>query len=222
LVFRNGGTLDKYMGDAIMCFFGAPVEQKDHALRACRTALQMIDQLESLREWWRAEGRPEIDIGIGINSGSMVVGNMGSDMRFDYTVMGDSVNLASRLEGINKEYGTRIVLSEFTLELVKDEVAVRELGAVRVKGKKKPVKIYELLAMGPAPEAAQPFLEAFARGLSLRFPDRRFTEAALAFREALALRPEDVSSHKYLAECEAYASEPPPPGWDGVLEMKTK
>jgi adenylate cyclase len=222
VVFRNGGTLDKYMGDAIMCFFGAPMEQKDHALRACRTALQMIEELERLREWWRAESRPEIDIGIGINSGPMVVGNMGSDMRFDYTVMGDNVNLGSRLEGINKEYGTRIILSEFTLEAVKGEVAVRELGAVRVKGKKRPVKIFELLALGAPPPELQPFLDAFARGLALRFPERRFEEAALAFREALALRPDDVASAKYVAECEACAGSPPPAAWDGVLEMKTK
>ncbi|MDI6726611.1 MAG: adenylate/guanylate cyclase domain-containing protein, partial [Smithellaceae bacterium] len=113
LVFKYDGLLDKYMGDAIMAVYGAPLDQPDHALRACKTSLEMLSSLDTLREKWRQEGRPDLDIGIGINSGDMVVGNMGSQMRFDYTVMGDRVNLGSRLEGLNKVYGTRIILSEY-------------------------------------------------------------------------------------------------------------
>ena len=145
IVFEYEGLLDKYMGDAIMAVYGAPLDQPDHALRACRTALKMRVVLERLQKKWTEEGRPVLNIGVGINSGDMVVGNMGSEMRFDYTVMGDSVNLGSRLEGINKEYGTGIVISEFTYERVKDTLLCRELDWVRVKGKKLPVKIYELL-----------------------------------------------------------------------------
>ncbi|MFA5757584.1 MAG: adenylate/guanylate cyclase domain-containing protein, partial [Smithellaceae bacterium] len=110
-VFHYDGLLDKYMGDAIMAVFGAPLDQPDHALRACRTSLAMMKELHKLQEKWKAEGRPAFDIGVGLNSGDMVVGNMGSEMRFDYTVMGDMVNLGSRLEGINKEYGTNIIIS---------------------------------------------------------------------------------------------------------------
>ena len=115
-VFQYDGLLDKYMGDAIMAVFGAPLDQPDHARRACLTALAMMKELHQLQKKWRDEGRPAFDIGIGINSGDMVVGNMGSEMRFDYTVMGDMVNLGSRLEGTNKEYGTNIIISEFTYE----------------------------------------------------------------------------------------------------------
>ena len=134
IVFENGGTLDKYMGDSIMAFYGAPLAQPDHALRACQTALQMLRKLEELRAQWRAEGLPELAIGIGICSGPMVVGNMGSQSRFDYTVMGDAVNVASRLEGANKTYGTQVILSETTRALVSSTATVRSLDVVRVKG----------------------------------------------------------------------------------------
>jgi len=146
IVFKYEGLLDKYMGDAIMAVYGAPLPQPDHAIRACLTALDMIAELKQLQKKWEAEGRPVLNIGVGINSGEMVVGNMGSQMRFDYTVMGDNVNLGSRLEGLNKEYGTNIIISEFTAAVVRDELLCRELDAVRVKGKQLPVKIYELIA----------------------------------------------------------------------------
>jgi adenylate cyclase len=150
IVFDEKGTLDKYIGDALMAFWNAPLDQADHALRACRAAVAMLVKLDQLKAKWREEKYPEFDIGIGINTGLMHVGNMGSDVRSDYTVMGDSVNLASRLEGTNKEYETRIIISEATYNHVKDQVVARRLGAVRVKGKRKPVRIFELRAMGPA------------------------------------------------------------------------
>ncbi len=139
-VFYYDGLLDKYMGDAIMAVFGAPLDQPDHARRACLTALAMMRELRRLQNKWEAEGRPVFDIGIGINSGEMVVGNMGSAMRFDYTVMGDMVNLGSRLEGANKEYGTNIIISEFTYNHVKDTICCREIDSVRVKGKNQACK----------------------------------------------------------------------------------
>jgi len=147
VVLRNGGMLDKYVGDAIMAVFGAPLELENHALAACRTALDMMEELRSLQEGWQDESKPILDIGIGIHTGEMVIGNVGSPKRMDYTVIGDNVNLASRLEGVNKELGTHIIISESTYELVKGHIAVRGLGEVKVKGKEKQVAIYEPVNM---------------------------------------------------------------------------
>jgi adenylate cyclase len=148
VVFKYDGTLDKYVGDEIMAFYGAPLEgQTDHAERACRTALDMIKELRSLNEERIKKHQPTFNIGIGINTGKMVVGNMGSDLKKDYTVIGDNVNLGARLEGTNKKFKTNIIISEFTYQKVKDKVKVRELGFETVKGKQKPVKIYELVGM---------------------------------------------------------------------------
>ncbi len=145
IVFKHEGTLDKYMGDAIMAIYGAPLDITDHPLKACKTAVEMMRVLWKMQKEWERRGTPHVDIGIGINTGGMSVGNMGSNVRFDYTVMGDSVNLGSRLEGINKQYGTNIIVSEFTYAYIKDEMICRQLDRVRVKGKKEPVKIYQLL-----------------------------------------------------------------------------
>jgi adenylate cyclase len=146
IIFAYDGTLDKYVGDEIMAFWGAPVPQADHQLRACKTALDQMYYLNNvLNPRLRSEGRPELDIGIGINTGIMTVGNMGSKNRMDYTLMGDNVNLGARLEGTNKVYGSHIIISEFTYNDVKDQVIVRELDNIKVKGKTKPVRIYELI-----------------------------------------------------------------------------
>ena len=145
LVFKYDGTLDKYVGDEIMAFWGAPIPQENHALLACKCAVEMIQVLEQLNKRWIQMNKPALHIGIGINTGEMVVGNMGSASRMDYTLMGDNVNLGARLEGTNKQYGTNIIISEFTYEQVKDYIIARELDLVRVKGKQLPVKIYELI-----------------------------------------------------------------------------
>ncbi len=145
LVIQYDGTLDKYVGDEIMAFWGAPLPQDDHALRSCKCAVEMMEKLNQLNTQWEEQGKPALHIGIGINTGEMVVGNMGSSSRMDYTLMGDNVNLGARLEGTNKEYGTNIIISEFTYEQVKDHIIYRELDLVRVKGKERPVKIYELI-----------------------------------------------------------------------------
>ncbi|MFH1561935.1 MAG: adenylate/guanylate cyclase domain-containing protein [Nitrospirota bacterium] len=148
VVFKYDGTLDKYVGDEIMAFYGAPLKgQTDHAERACRTAIDMMKELHKLNDQRIKKGQPSFNIGIGINTGKMVVGNIGSDLKKDYTVIGDNVNLGARLEGTNKKFETNIIISEFTYEKVKDKVTVRELGSETVKGKQKPVKIYELLGM---------------------------------------------------------------------------
>jgi adenylate cyclase len=148
-VFRQEGTLDKFIGDAVMAIFGAPVTQADHALRACRAALDMQAELRRLHAKWQAEGKDVFNMGIGINTGEVIVGNLGSEQRFEYTVIGDPVNLAARLESLNKEYpqASGIIISESTYALVREQVTARRLGEVTVKGKVKPVEVYELLSL---------------------------------------------------------------------------
>ena len=147
LIIKYDGTLDKYIGDAVMAFWGAPIEMENHALNACKSAIEMMRALRHLNKTWDQENKPTLEIGIGINSGDMIVGNMGSNARMDYTLMGDNVNLGSRLEGTTKFYRTGIIISESTYQYVKDDVIARELDLIRVKGKILPVKIYELMAI---------------------------------------------------------------------------
>jgi adenylate cyclase len=153
IVIREGGTLDKYIGDAVMAEFGAPIAYPDHALRGCRAALAMSIEVGRLTEKWKAEGKEPFRIGLGVNTGDMVVGNLGSEQLFDYTVIGDGVNLGARLESLNKEYQTttHIIISEETYAAAKDAIEVRELGEVKVKGKTRPVVIYELCGLKTTP-----------------------------------------------------------------------
>ncbi|MDA1001671.1 MAG: adenylate/guanylate cyclase domain-containing protein, partial [bacterium] len=221
IVLAENGLLDKYIGDAIMAIFGAPLPLPGHALHACRCALRMMEKLQELQAGWKARGIPDIDIGIGISTALMVAGNMGSELRFDYTVMGDGVNLGSRLEGANKLYGTHILISETTWESVRDEVAAREIDLVRVVGKREPTRIFEvygLLADSPARDAAR---EEFEAGLRA-YRERRWGEAAPSFRRALDARSDDKCSRLYLERCEVFQTDPPPPEWDGVFEMASK
>jgi len=146
IIIKDEGLVDKYMGDAIMAFWGAPLDQPDHAEIACSSSLEMMDKLRALQKKWKKEGIPSFDIGIGLNSGDAIVGNMGSSTRFDYTAMGDNVNIASRLVGLNKTYDTNIIISENTYKIIKDKFKTRKLDTVKVKGKKKPIIIYELLS----------------------------------------------------------------------------
>ncbi len=221
LVFENAGTIDKYMGDAIMAFWGAPLTQPDHARRACRTALQMMRRLHELQKGWEEQGLPHLDIGIGLNSGPMAVGNMGSLQRFDYTVMGDNVNLGSRLEGINKEYRTNIIVSEFTEKLVREQMVCRELDAVRVKGKNEPVHIFELLGEVGEESSSLALKGRFEEGLAA-YRAQQWDEAEEHFRGCFAIRPEDGPSIVYLERVAALREDPPGEGWDGVFVMKTK
>ncbi|HZS00622.1 MAG TPA: CHASE2 domain-containing protein [Chloroflexota bacterium] len=216
VLFRHGGTLDKYMGDAIMAFWNAPQEQPDHAVRACQTALEMGATLDRLRQEWMARGVPPLDIGIGLNTGPMVFGNMGSVLRTDFTVIGDSVNLGSRLEGLNKEYGTRIIVGESTREAAGEAFEYRFLDLVAVKGKTEPVAIYELLAVaGAVPPARALVLAAYARGIAA-YRARDWAAASEAFGEALDLNPADGPSLLYRARTQEYLAAPPPATWDGV------
>lgn len=221
IVFANNGTLDKYMGDAIMAFFGAPIFFEDHAKYACRCALESIRKLKELQKEFAARGLPEIDIGIGLNSAEMSVGNMGSDIVRSYTVMGDAVNLGSRLEGINKEYGTRIIISEFTYEDVKSSFTAREVDWVKVKGKNKPVRIFELICEGRPEEVLGKSLEHFQKGFDL-YHKQLWNEALEEFKQSLELTKEDPVSELYVERCEEFKQNPPAENWDGVFTMKTK
>lgn len=225
LVFAHKGTLDKYMGDAIMAFWGAPIHFDDHANKAAACALQMLVKLKELQADYAAKGLPSIDIGIGLNTGDMSVGNMGSNTVRSYTVMGDSVNLGSRLEGINKEYGTRIIVSEFTEKKIAADYVLREVDWVRVKGKAQPVRIFELIGAKAgelkAPDAMLALLPDFQAGFNL-YHERKFQEAIDAFTRALGAKPDDECSQLYIERCQDYLKEPPPSEWDGVYTMKTK
>ena len=215
IVLEEKGTLDKFIGDAVMAIFNAPLDLADHADAACRAALRMLASLEELNRGFTAKGMNTIDIGIGINTGLAVVGNMGADIRFDYTAIGDSVNLASRLEGLNKQYGSHILVSEDTRNAVKSsEMRFREVDRVRVKGKSQPVVMYELMTGNF--ELLPLFDEALAS-----YRNRQFAEAAARFN-SLREQFNDGVSALYVARSEEYKASPPPEDWDGVFTAKTK
>ncbi len=252
----EGATIDKYVGDAIVAFWGAPLPQPDHAVRACRAALQNQIALNAFREALTMRGLPAVEARIGLNTGVAVVGFMGfrtgapaapkqgaplfgglfkglapgeqaealamAGGRFNYTMMGDSVNLGSRLEGVNKEFGTRIMLSETTRAAAGDAIEVRELGLLRVKGKYEPTRIFELLAMkgGLAPAKAA-IVARFHEGLAA-YRARKFAEARGIFEAIRKDNPEDGPSKIYIELCREYEAEPPPADWDAVHVMKHK
>jgi adenylate cyclase len=223
LVFKHDGTLDKYIGDAVMAIWGAPIPQNDHALRACKAALEMQEVIFEMNRRWKKEGKPELGARAGINTGDMIVGNMGGVRRFDYTVIGDNVNLASRLESANKQYGSRIMIAEQTYQLVASDVLVRELDSLVVKGKTQPVKVYELLsfAKDPLPPHGVKFIEVYNRSIEL-YKHREWKQAIASFEHARKLLGEDYASKMYIERCRHYMHEPPPDDWDGAFVLKTK
>lgn len=222
IIFRHQGTLDKYIGDAVMAIWGAPFDSEDHAAKCCAAAVHMLAKLGELQKDWRTRGLPELDIGIGINTGIASVGNMGSSLRYGYTAMGDSVNLASRLEGLNKEYGTRIVISESTRDQVHGEdLLFRELDLIRVKGKLQPVTIFEVLSTEAAADGGKELVELFGRGRTA-YKRQEWRTAKSVFEEILLRWPEDTPAQIFLARCAEYLEAKPANNWDGVYEMKHK
>ncbi len=222
IVLKNRGTVDKYIGDAVMAIFGAPFDYPDHARIACLSSLEMHRRLKELNQEWAAEGWPAINCRIGLNTGLVKVGNMGSARRMDYTVIGDEVNLASRLEGANKAYGTNLMISESTYQEAKDSVEVRELDLLAVVGKQKPVRVYQLLAKkGELDPKKKEVVEIYAKALEL-FRAKDFGQAVSLFKKALELDPADSPSKVYLDRSQAYLENPPPPDWDGVFRLTKK
>ncbi|MBI2413604.1 MAG: adenylate/guanylate cyclase domain-containing protein [Deltaproteobacteria bacterium] len=220
VILKNGGTVDKYMGDAIMAFWGAPLPQADHAIRACKAALEMERRLIETQTTWDKPGIPRLVSGIGLSTGKAVVGNMGSSTRFDYTVMGDVVNLGSRLEGLTKEYGVRIIVPKPTYEEVKDFFVFRELDLVKVKGKDIPIAIYELMGYAGEPRIKE-IAEVFEAGLKA-YRAMAWTVAVEYFDSCLELKPDDGPSKAFLKRIELLRAVALPAEWDGVFVMKTK
>ncbi|HKP74239.1 MAG TPA: adenylate/guanylate cyclase domain-containing protein, partial [Longimicrobiaceae bacterium] len=223
VVVEHGGVIDKYLGDSMMAEFGVPVPLPDHAVAACCAALRMRDELRRLREEWIARDLPALHARIGINTGRVLVGNLGSFRMMDYTCMGDHVNLASRLEGVNKEYHTEILVSEFTWQAVQDRFIAREIDRVRVVGRGKPCAVYELIATKEQgiDERTAALLTRFAEALAL-CRDRRFTPALEAFESLAADYPDDGPTAVYLDRSRKNAILPPPADWDGVFQLASK
>lgn len=224
-VTRHEGTLHKYIGDAIMAVWGDVVDvpEEENARRAVRAALDMRPELARLNAEWKAQGRLELRIGVGLNHGPVVVGNLGAPQRKEFTVIGDAVNLGSRLEGVTKEFHTDLAISESVAALLGDHFLLRTLGLIQVKGKTKPVRVYEVLAERSASSSnadatwVANYEKAFAFYLK-----REFAKAGEAFARCEKERPGDYCAGLYVEECRFLAATPPPPDWDGVLVMKTK
>lgn len=221
VIQANRGTIDKYMGDAIMAFWGAPLKDPDHAAHAVRAALDMAKTMEELSESFVARGWKPLKIGIGLNTGVMSVGNMGSDFRLAYTVMGDAVNLGSRLESLTKQYGIFIQISEFTLAQVPGLVA-REIDLVKVKGKDQPVRTFEPLGFqGEVEAGALELLERYHTALA-QYRAQDFGAAKAGFTALAGAEPNRMLYKIYLERIEHYQAEPPPADWDGSYTAKEK
>lgn len=224
VIFKYKGTLDKYIGDAIMAVFGSPLPLKDHAWRAVQTAVEMRHRLAEFNARREAINKVPIRIGIGINSDSVISGNIGSSKRMEFTAIGDGVNLGSRLEGASKQYGCDIVISEFTFKPCKDLIWYRELDWIRVKGKNEPVKIYEVVGLQSesiAPEK-QEIIELYHKGREY-YLNRKFTRAMGAFGTILEeFDQNDKAATLHLQRCQQFLQKSPPDDWDGVYTMTEK
>tara|TARA_A100000164_G_scaffold66159_1_gene54858 strand:+ start:749 stop:3631 length:2883 start_codon:yes stop_codon:yes gene_type:complete len=233
VLLENNGTLDKYIGDAIVAFYGAPIDVDDHEYWACKTAIEMQDKLAILREGWQGEGDrwPEIvhnmQNRIGISSGQMVTGNMGSEARMNYTMMGDNVNTAARLESSAKQYGVYIQIADSTYQAVKEKVVVRDLDNVVVMGKNEPVKVWELISeIGQEPDQYKKILPAYHEALDL-YKNQEWSKAIDAFKASDELEEmfggrKTNPSRIYIPRCEHYQENPPGEDWDGVWTLTSK
>ncbi|QLE57275.1 GAF domain-containing protein [Nostoc sp. TCL26-01] len=223
-VFNYEGTLDKFIGDALMAVFGAPLPlTENHAWQAVQSALDMRQRLAEFNQRRIIQAQPQIRIGIGLSSGEVVSGNIGSHKRMDYTVIGDGVNLSSRLEAVTKEYGCDIILSEFTYQLCSDRIWVRQLDRIRVKGKHQAVNIYELIGDRTTALDAntQEFLFHYHTGRAA-YLSRNFTQAIACFTAAKHIHPQDQAVNIHLERAYYYQQTPPPNHWDGVWTMMGK
>jgi adenylate cyclase len=216
IMMEEGGTVDKYEGDAIIAFWNAPLDDHEHATRAVRAALRCQQRLGEMRPELKEFCGRDLYARYGINTGKVVVGNMGSNQRFNYTFLGDAGNLASRLEGVNKEFGTYLMISEFTKALLSDEFACRELGRVRVVGRAKPVAVFDPMFAADY-EVRRHIMDTYASGLAAYYAGR-FAEAVRFFQ---TFADQDPPSRILLERCQMLAKAPPP-SWDGVWEMRGK
>lgn len=221
VIFRHDGILDKYIGDGIMALYGSPFLGPNDADNALAAADEMMQRLAVLNERRAARGEAPLDIGIGFSTGPTVIGNIGSVRRMEYTVIGDTVNLASRLEGVTKQYGAKVMLSEMTVRDLKRPATLREIDLIRVKGKDRPVAVYESLGYRANEPALKALLELFGQGLTA-YRSRDWAAASRAFEGALELYPDDRPSAIYRERCALLAATPPEADWDGVWNLTEK
>jgi PAS domain S-box-containing protein len=223
IIFKNQGTLKEYVADELMAIFGAPVYQPDHAKKACESAIAMSKRLGELRQIWKKQTRPLLKARIGINTGAMLVGNLGSTYRFSYGVIGDQVNLASRLEGLSSIYGTEILIGESTAKEIKNDFHLRKIDLVRVKGRNQAAYIYELIdnAISPLTEKMNNFINNYNKGFSL-YKNQKWSSALEYFSIANGYKPNDGPTSIMTKRCHHYVENPPPGDWDGVFDHTTK
>ena len=228
VIMEEGGTLDKFEGDAIMAFFGAPIPQEDHAVRACRAAIKMRVRLAELQSEWDKGGTlpggekyPQIDFRCGINTGEVIVGNIGSNDHFNYTVIGDDVNACNRLEGANKEFNTKTMISEKTYLKTGGLLNCRWLARVKVVGKNEPIKVYELRGEKAELNGPDQLAEGYNEAISLYY-SRSFIEALAKFDVILKVFPDDGPSKYFRQKCDVFSKMPPPTDWDGVVDLISK
>ncbi|MDP1676532.1 MAG: adenylate/guanylate cyclase domain-containing protein [Bacteroidota bacterium] len=223
IFFKHDGTIDKFIGDAVMVQFGIPLKNPNHRLLATRAAYEFSKVVQAMTREARSKGEPVFSTRIGINTGNMVVGYIGGRSKKEYTVIGDTVNLASRLEGVNKYYGTSLMISETTAnDQVRDEFLLREMDIMRVKGKNLPIKIYEVVCKKEEiTEQLLKMVQTFESGLTL-YREQQWKDAISMFRTVLNSKPDDYASEMYIERCEECRKNPPPKNWDGVYVMTTK
>lgn len=222
ILFNHDITFDKYIGDCIMAYGNAPLEQPDHAVQTCRAALKQVAALPSLHKKFAEHGWPPLDFRIGLHTGTVLYGDLGSQTRSNYTIMGDTVNVASRLEGANKMFGTKILISESTHQAAQNDIEVRELDFLRVEGKKRPLRVFELAAVkGELSPVKREAFAIFSDALRL-YRERRFAEARVEFLRVTLLLPNDRPSNLYIDRCDQFGRTPPPADWDGVFVMTSK
>ena len=221
IITENKGVVDKYIGDAVMAFWGSPLADPNHPVNAVKSAWKILGELKKLNVGWAARGLPEIKMGIGINTGEMVVGNIGSESRFNYTVMGDEVNLASRLEGLTKYYGARIIVSQNTWDRAKGDFCGRLLDLVAVKGKEKPIKIYEILGLKKDETEFKELLDLSDRALSA-YLGKNWEEAGGYFKKINQIDQNKMFSALFIERCRKFSNEPPPADWQGAWQMTEK
>ena len=222
IIFSNEGTLDKFIGDAIVAFWGAPVKIQDHHYKATITGLQMKKTLRTYNQENIGKGMPELRTGIGIHTGEVILGNIGSEKKLDYTVIGDSVNLASRLEGLTKAYKCSIIISQDTYDHVRDEIICRMTDYIKVKGKDKPVKIYEAIGEVGSVDEETVRIGYLTEKAFKHYLEREFSDAIYAYESILDIRPEDFLSKMFIDRCRGYKQNEPPEDWDGSYVYKEK
>jgi adenylate cyclase len=227
IITENNGTIDKYIGDSIMAFWGAPLHDKDQTYNACHTALKCQKRLSELNRQWELEGKPIFKTRIGVHRDDVLVGIIGSREKMNYTLIGDGVNAASRLEGLNKAYGSLILVSENIVSHVEEHFLFRPLDIIAVKGKKKPMHIFELVAQYKEDSTLLPTKEqkelcdAFTSAFKL-YSLRRFEDALKAFEEIHGHFPHDAATEVFIKRCQEFIKTPPPPEWEGFIQATTK